>query len=93
MAQRFHPNKAKSGLWLPQEGDKHDLSALTAAERFFIADLDLAVRYLAKVKKFANSKLTPSKKGFSGMIAIAEKDVEISRKNLALAKRLIKEVK
>jgi hypothetical protein len=91
MAKRFHPNKAKSGLWLPQEDDKHDLSMLRAAEKFFIEDLAQAEAYLEKIKKFANSKLTPSKKGFSNMIEIAEKDVEISKKNLILVKKLIKE--
>lgn len=82
-----------SGIWRPQPGDKFELSQLQYALKYFQEDLRLAKHDLVRIEKFASWKLTPSKKGFGNMIAVAKRGVWEAETNLATCKRLIANLK
>ena len=82
-----------SGLWKPQPGDKFEPSQLKKALEFFNDDLRRAKADLIRIEKFATWKLTPSKKGFGNMIAVAKRGVWEAETNLATCKKLIENLK
>src|SRR3989338_3006654 len=74
--------------WKFVPSDKFSLAQLLYWEQFFIQDLQYAEDYLAYVKK--HSRLMRKTKTGQSYLSIAEKDVQISKDNLAKVKQAIK---
>lgn len=86
---RNHPNKAKSGLWLPEAGDLHDPVILKAYKAFFEDDLKRAEADLKDQLKLANPKLTPSKKNVKTMGQEAKAAIKVSKLNILMVNHLL----
>lgn len=89
MTRRVHPNKDKSGLWLPKPGDKFDKDMLLEYKKFFEDDLIKAREDLVEQQKIAKKKLTPSKKNRQTDGKDAKEAIEVSKKNIAKVKELL----
>lgn len=93
MPRRNHPNKDKSGLWLPKSGDNFDKETLLEFKKFFENDLIQARADQAEQLRLANPKLTPSKKNKRTDGKDAENAIEVSKKNIAKVKEFLAKFK